>query len=49
MIASLSPTDPQIHGLTQALESITKEKGDTMKEEDDLDGDLMDEKDILRK
>ena len=49
MIASLSPTDPQIHGLTQALESITKEKGDTMKEEDDLDGDLMDEKDIFEK
>lgn len=42
-LASLSPTDPQVQGLTQALESITKEKGDAMKEEDGLDGDFMDE------
>lgn len=42
-LATLSPTDPQVQGLTQALESITKEKTDSMKEEDDLDIDLMDE------
>lgn len=46
-LASLSPTDPQVQGLTQALESITKEKGDATKEEDDLDIDLMDEQEIF--
>lgn len=42
-LAALSPTDPQVQGLTQALESITKEKNDARKEEDDLDTDLDDE------
>jgi hypothetical protein len=36
-IAALSPTDPQIPGLTQALESITKEKEDATKENDNID------------
>lgn len=42
-IESLSPSDPQIQGLTQALESITKEKGDVTKEEADLDVSSSDE------
>lgn len=42
-IAVLSPTDPQLQGLTQALESITKEKMDAMKEEEDVDAELEDE------
>ncbi|MFZ2303899.1 MAG: DUF5667 domain-containing protein [Minisyncoccia bacterium] len=40
---SLSPADPQFKGLTQALESITKEKHDIANELDDLDIDLDDE------
>lgn len=42
-LATLSPADPQVQGLTQALESITKEKMDTNKEENDLDAGLQDE------
>jgi hypothetical protein len=42
-LESLSPTDPQAQGLTQALESITKEKGNAIKEEEGLDIGLMDE------
>lgn len=42
-LASLSPADPQFKGLTQALESITKEKDDAGKKEDDVDTDLEDE------
>lgn len=42
-LSSLSSDDPQVQGLTQALESVTKEKGDAMKEEVDLDTNLMDE------
>jgi chromosome segregation ATPase len=42
-LASLSPTDPQVQGLTQALESITKEKMDTREEENDIDVDFSDE------
>src|SRR3972149_3115556 len=44
---SLSPTDPQVKGLTQALESITKEKSDAAKEEEDVDGDLEDEQKLF--
>ena len=46
-LAGLSPTDPQIQGLTQALESITKEKNDANEEEDDLDDELMDEQKLF--
>lgn len=46
-LAGLSPTDPQVQGLTQALESITKEKMDAIEEEDDLDDDLMDEQELF--
>lgn len=46
-LASLSPTDPQVQGLTQALESITKEKDDTAKEEEGVDDDLEDEQAIF--
>lgn len=42
-LASLPADAPQVQGLTQALESITKEKGDAVKEEGDLDLNLMDE------
>lgn len=42
-LESLSPTDPQVQGLTEALQSITKEKENAMKEEDGLDADFMDE------
>lgn len=42
-LASLSPTDPQFKGLTQALESIMKEKDDAGEKEDDVDTDLEDE------
>ncbi|MBI5798664.1 MAG: hypothetical protein HZB10_01915 [Candidatus Yonathbacteria bacterium] len=42
-LSALTPTDPQVQGLTQALEAITKEKGDAMKEDGDIDTDLMDE------
>lgn len=38
---------PQVKGLTQALESITKEKGDARKEHDDLDIDLSDEEELF--
>lgn len=46
-LAGLSPTDPQVKGLTQALESILKEKTDAIKEEDDLDDDLLDEQELF--
>lgn len=46
-LAGLSPTDPQVQGLTQALESITKEKMDAIEEEDDLDDELMDEQELF--
>lgn len=46
-LSVLLPTDPQVQGLTQALESITKEKNNAMKEEDDLDIDLGDEQELL--
>ena len=42
-LATLSAEDPQFKGLTQALESITKEKRDTAEELKDLDVDLDDE------
>lgn len=42
-LSSLSSDDPQVQGLTQALESVTKEKDDATKEEVDLDTNLMDE------
>ena len=47
-LATLSPTDPQFNGLTQALESITKEKNDTAEELDDLDIDLDDEQALFK-
>lgn len=46
-LAGLSPTDPQVKGLAQALESILKEKTDAIKEEDDLDDDLLDEQELF--
>ncbi len=46
-LATLAPTDPQVQGLTQALESITKEKNEAIKEDDDLDDELMDEQELF--
>ena len=46
-IAALAPGDPQIQGLTQALESIVKEKDEATKEDDDLDEELMDEQELF--
>ena len=46
-IAALAPGDSQLKGLTQALESITKEKDHADKEEEDVDEDLMDEQEIF--
>lgn len=37
----------ELQGLTQALQSITKEKGDAMNEEDNIDEDLMDEQTLF--
>ena len=42
-LTGLAPTDPQVQGLTQALESITKEKDNAVKEGDDVDANLQDE------
>lgn len=47
LMASLPKGDPQLAGLSKALESITKEKDDSIKIEDDLDIDFVDEKDIF--
>lgn len=46
-LASLAPGDPQIQGLTQALESIMKEKNDADKEDGDVDSDLDDEAELF--
>ena len=46
-LAALPADAPQIHGLTQALAAITKEKDEAKKEEDDLDIDLMDEQELF--
>lgn len=46
-LATLSVEDSQFKGLTQALESITKEKSDTKKELDDLDADMDDEQEFF--
>lgn len=48
-LASLLPTDPQVQGLTQALESLTKEKNDADKEKNDLDIDFDDEQEFFEK
>ena len=42
-IASLSPTDPQVAGLTQALASVTKEKNQTAEESNAISSELSDE------
>lgn len=46
-LAALAPGDPQIPGLTQALESIMKEKNDADKEDNDIDGDFKDEQKLF--
>jgi len=46
-LATLSLEDPQFKGLTQALESITKEKGNVTREKDSLDVDHNDEQALL--
>ncbi|MFA5997754.1 MAG: DUF5667 domain-containing protein [Candidatus Paceibacterota bacterium] len=46
-LAGLSPTDPQVQGLTQALLSITKEKADADKEDGDIDTEIKDEQDLF--
>lgn len=46
-LANLSADDPQMQGLKQALESITKEKDNARKEHDDLDADLSDEEELF--
>ncbi len=46
-LASLSPTDPQVEGLTKALDAITKEKDESDEEEDDIDDDFLDEQEIF--
>lgn len=46
-LASLAPGDPQIQGLTQALESIMKEKNDADKEDGDVDSDHNDEQKLF--
>lgn len=40
-IAALPPGDPQLEGLTKALEAITKEKEDTQNEDSDLDHNVL--------
>lgn len=42
-LSTLSPEDPQYKGLTQALESITKEKDSALKEGFDMDSSMSDE------
>lgn len=42
-LATLAPSDPQVQGLTQALESITKEKDIAHNEENNIDANLSDE------
>lgn len=46
-LATLAPGDPQIQGLTQALESIMKEKNDADKEDGDIDSDLDDKQKLF--
>ncbi len=46
-LANLPADAPEVQGLKQALESITKEKGDARKEHDDLDADLSDEEELF--
>lgn len=46
-IASLSQGDPQLPGLTRALEMVSKEKDDSVKEEDDIDDDFASIEDAL--
>lgn len=46
-LSALPADAPQVQGLTQALESITKEKGDARKEHDDIDGDFSDEEELF--
>lgn len=43
-LATLSPTDPQVKGLTQALESIAKEKMSAMRDGSNVDASLSDVK-----
>lgn len=46
-LAALSPTDPQVPGLTQALESILKEKMEAVKEHDSIDAELADKQEVF--
>jgi len=47
LISTLQKGDPQLAGLSKALESATKERESAIKEEDEIDDDLSDEEDLL--